>query len=406
MCQFFSKIGLRFFPSPPRANVLFGLFLALGIYNSLPAHESRPRICLNMIVKDEAEVIERCLKSVIPIIDTWIIVDTGSTDGTQAIIKEFMKKRGIDGSLYERKWINFEHNRNEALQLAKEKADYLLFMDADEFLIYEEKFQMPVLSKDYYYINVDCFKTEYKKIFMVNTDHEWRWQGVLHEVLTPKANMTFATLSNVQNIYTTEGCRSQNPLKFADDIKILEAELKKDPCNSRYVFYLAQSYCSNQDFEKALKTYKKRVSMGGWKEEVYYSLLQIACIQEKIGSPESEIVQGYFEAYLSRPSRIEAIFYLARHYNQRKEYEKAYQTTQLAKDLLPTEDILFTQPWMLEFGLPVERALSAYWTGRFQESRDLCLQMLGRRDISEDYKKAAKECYDFASRSLPSIFSQ
>jgi len=395
MCQFISKVGLHFFISSLRANILLHLIFA----NFLPACENRPHICLNMIVKDEAEVIQRCLESVIPIIDTWIIVDTGSTDGTQSIIKEFMKKRGIEGTLYERNWINFEHNRNEALQLAKNKADYLLFIDADEFLIYEDQFEMPVLSKDFYYININCFKTEYKKIFMVKTDHEWRWQGVLHEVLTPKAKMTFATLSDVHNIYTTDGCRSQNPLKFADDIRVLEEALEKNPNNSRYTFYLAQSYRSNQDFEKALETYKKRVSMGGWKEEVYYSLLQIACIQEKVGSPESEIVKSYFEAYLSRPSRVEAIFYLARHYNQKKEYEKAYQTTQLAKGLQPTGDILFTQPWMLEYGLAVERALSAYWTGRLQESRDLCLEVLRRKDISEDYRRAAKECYDFASSS-------
>ena len=40
-------------------------------------------ICLNMIVRNEAPVIRRCLDSVMPIIDSWVIVDTGSTDGTQ-----------------------------------------------------------------------------------------------------------------------------------------------------------------------------------------------------------------------------------------------------------------------------------------------------------------------------------
>ena len=41
-----------------------------------------PRVALSMIVKNERNVIERCLESVLPIIDTWQIVDTGSTDGT------------------------------------------------------------------------------------------------------------------------------------------------------------------------------------------------------------------------------------------------------------------------------------------------------------------------------------
>ena len=76
-------------------------------------------ICLNMIVKDEKDVICRCLASVKPVIDYWVIVDTGSSDGTQEIIRAFMKE--IPGELHERPWINFGHNRNEALELAKGK---------------------------------------------------------------------------------------------------------------------------------------------------------------------------------------------------------------------------------------------------------------------------------------------
>ena len=48
------------------------------------------RICLNMIVKDESQVIERCLRSVKPFIHAWAISDTGSTDGTQDIIRRVM----------------------------------------------------------------------------------------------------------------------------------------------------------------------------------------------------------------------------------------------------------------------------------------------------------------------------
>jgi glycosyltransferase involved in cell wall biosynthesis len=45
----------------------------------------RKSVCLNMIVKDEAHVIRRCLGSVRPLIDSWVIVDTGSSDGTQSL---------------------------------------------------------------------------------------------------------------------------------------------------------------------------------------------------------------------------------------------------------------------------------------------------------------------------------
>jgi glycosyltransferase involved in cell wall biosynthesis len=69
-------------------------------------------ICLNMIVKNEAPVIGRCLASVRPLIDQWVIVDTGSTDGTQALIREALAD--LPGVLIERPWVDFAHNRNEA----------------------------------------------------------------------------------------------------------------------------------------------------------------------------------------------------------------------------------------------------------------------------------------------------
>ena len=54
-----------------------------------------PRICLNMIVKNEEKIICRLLKSVLPLIDTYCICDTGSTDNTIEVIHEFCKQNGI-----------------------------------------------------------------------------------------------------------------------------------------------------------------------------------------------------------------------------------------------------------------------------------------------------------------------
>jgi glycosyltransferase involved in cell wall biosynthesis len=93
---------------------------------------NRPSICLNMIVKNEAHVIARCLASARPLVDAWCIVDTGSSDGTQDKVRELMA--GVPGTLHERPWKNFGHNRSEALELARtEGCDYLLFIDADEW---------------------------------------------------------------------------------------------------------------------------------------------------------------------------------------------------------------------------------------------------------------------------------
>lgn len=99
------------------------------------AEQSKQTICLSMIVKNEAHVIERCLNSVKPFIDSWVIMDTGSTDGTQEVIEQCMK--GIPGELHNRTWVNFAHNRNESLKIALQKADYVLIMDADDYLEFD-----------------------------------------------------------------------------------------------------------------------------------------------------------------------------------------------------------------------------------------------------------------------------
>ena len=89
-----------------------------GVWWCMPT----PTICLNMIIKDEAPVIRRCLESVKPFIDRWVIVDTGSTDNTRELVREIMA--GLPGELHERPWKNFGHNRNEALSLAARSGDY------------------------------------------------------------------------------------------------------------------------------------------------------------------------------------------------------------------------------------------------------------------------------------------
>lgn len=87
------------------------------------------RLCLNMIVRDKAAVIERCLASVRPHIDAWVIVDTGSVDDTPERILRALQ--GVPGELHHRPWRDFAHNRNEALELARSHGDWLLFIDAD-----------------------------------------------------------------------------------------------------------------------------------------------------------------------------------------------------------------------------------------------------------------------------------
>ena len=89
-----------------------------------------PRIVLTMIVKNETAVLKRSLGSVRGLVDSWCIVDTGSTDGTQDMVRELMAD--IPGELHERPWVDFAHNRSEALELSRPLGEYSLMLDADD----------------------------------------------------------------------------------------------------------------------------------------------------------------------------------------------------------------------------------------------------------------------------------
>src|SRR6476661_4394199 len=109
----------------------------------------KPTISVVMIVKNESAVIGRCLSSVLPLIEHWFIVDTGSTDGTQEIVRSAL--RSVPGQLVERPWVDFGHNRSELLRLAGTQAEYLLLMDADMTL--EGDFdELAELTADSYYV--------------------------------------------------------------------------------------------------------------------------------------------------------------------------------------------------------------------------------------------------------------
>lgn len=84
-----------------------------------------------MIVKNESKIITRLFDSVINIIDTYCICDTGSTDNTIDIIEEYFNNKKIKGKIILESFQNFEYNRNCALESCIGMADFVLLLDAD-----------------------------------------------------------------------------------------------------------------------------------------------------------------------------------------------------------------------------------------------------------------------------------
>jgi glycosyltransferase involved in cell wall biosynthesis len=368
--------------------------------NGEASTQAKKTVCLNMIVKNESEIITRCLTSVLPFIDYWIIVDTGSTDGTQKIIKDFMQKAGKPGELHERPWVNFSHNRNEALNLAKNKGDYLLFIDADEYLVYAPDFKLPLLDKDFYYIMMDGGGTFHARTHFINNHLNWKWIGVLHEYVYSSQAKSSGTIDHMTNIYTSQGARTKDPHKYEKDAQILEAALKDEPNNSRYVYYLAQSYRCCGNLELALKNYEKLIAMGSWEEEVFTAMLIVGQLQEELKMPSHKIVESFYRAYNYRCTRAEPLYYLANYYRRNGNYAPGYLVASTGLNISQPSDLLLVENWIYDWGMLLEFSICAHYVGRYEEAKQADLALLAKQNLPENVKECIQNNMKFTDDRL------
>ena len=201
---------------------------------------SKVSLCLNMIVRNEAKIITRLLNSVLPIIDTYIICDTGSTDDTISIIKTFFDEHNIPGEVISEPFKNFGYNRTFALKAARNKATYALLLDADMIFKIEPTFNKQNLSKDAYMIIQKGGGLNYHNTRLIRLDIDAKCIGPTHEYYDLPPGSQNEKLESIWIEDIGDGGSKTN--KFERDIKLLQDGIKDEPNNGRYYFYLANSY--------------------------------------------------------------------------------------------------------------------------------------------------------------------
>lgn len=336
-----------------------------------------------MIVKDEAHVIERCLRSVRPFVDAWTVVDTGSTDGTQQRVRAFLAD--LPGALHERPWRGFAHNRTEALELARGTADYLLVIDADEELAVEPGFVFGALGRDGYQLLHEHLPSGslYQVTSLLRAALPWRYQGVLHEVPVCAGADDVAPLQGAVVKGHFDSARNRDPQKYLKDATVLEQALAQEPGNARYVFYLAQSFRDAQVFDRAVETYLRRAQMGGWAEEIWYSLFQAARLSEPLQLPPELIITRYLQAYELRPHRAETLCSLASYYRRQGRPAMAWAYACAASSRPMPADALFVDPSVYRWRALDERAVAAFQLGSLEEAREIFRRLLDGGQLPE-----------------------
>jgi glycosyltransferase involved in cell wall biosynthesis len=319
-----------------------------------------------MIVKNESRIITRLFDTVLPIIDYWIISDTGSTDNTPQIIEEYFNKKNIPGKIYYHQWKNFGHNRDLALKCAQNSEfdfDYMLLLDADMKLVISPAFDKNKLTDGVYSIKQGSSSLSYYNVRLIKKKLNARCVCPTHEYYDIKGDYRHGYLTDLFIDDIGDGGAKSD--KYERDIRLLKAGIEEEPNNERYYFYLARSYECIRDNENAIKYYKERIAKGGWQEEVWYSYFSIGNIYNNMNEHE-KAVYNYLAAFNVNQFRIENIYRIIEIYRKKGQYFLAKVFIDIADTILKSgkiveSSILFMEPHIYRYMIDYEKSIIAYY---------------------------------------------
>ncbi len=279
-------------------------------------------VSLCMIVKNEEDVIVRCLESVADLVDEIIIVDTGSTDRTKELVSRFTDK------VYDFTWIDdFAAARNYSFDRAA--MDYCMWLDADDILKPEdrEKFRgiKAALSGD-----VDVVRMKYNTGFddqgnvtfsyyrerIVRNRAGMRWVGAIHEVI-----VTTGTVIHEDCAVTHSKLHPTDPDR---NLRIFEGLLARgETLDPRQQFYYGRELYYHKRYADALRVFENFLDSGaGWLENVIDACAHCAYCLYGLGR-EEEALRAFLRSFLYDLPRAERCCDIGRHFFDRRRFSQA-----------------------------------------------------------------------------------
>ena len=320
-------------------------------------------LCLNMIVRNEATRLVRCLATAAPHISCWAITDTGSTDGTPQLIEEFFKTVNIPGRMSTCPFVDFSRARNQALLAAQNSGlpfDYILLQDADmELKVIDPNWKDLIKDQRSYDMFQLAGPLHYQNRRLIKRGEPNGYLGVTHEYLDVD---TGGCIPKEVAHFVDHADGANRPDKFTRDIKLLEQGLKDEPGNARYLYYLAQSYKEAGQPKKAIKYYEKRIVAGGWDEEVWSAQHMLAQCYKDLGK-DAKFVWHSLKAYNMRPQRAEPLYDVAKWFREKPDQQhNSLIFSEKALQIPPTTDALFVNDYVYDCGAWDEFAVAGFYS--------------------------------------------
>jgi len=362
------------------------------------------KLALNTIVKDEAHCILKMLESAAQITDLIVINDTGSTDGTQDIIRKFGQDNNIPTYVFERAFDNFENSRNYAMEKLREVIQELgldasqvwgWWCDADETIVVDPNFNKNQFNKDLYMMNTAIDAMKYTRNTFFRASMEFQWYGPCHEFIVYRgtgqitAGLAEGVFVDVKMIGASwKGDISEKYRKHA----ALFEEYIRTNNDPRWVFYTAQSWHDSattnvreeneERWRRSLKYYRDRVNRtDGYEEERYYSQLRVGSIMRMMEMPWNETHQELLKAYAMDPSRGESIKVIVDHYLTVGDWNMAYLYTKFCKVNFHNKSpypkkLLFVDESLYRWRILESHSAASYYVGKIDEARSNYQELL------------------------------
>lgn len=360
---------------------------------------NRPTLCFATMCKNEEHCIQNTLESVYKYIDYWVVCDTGSTDRTCEIVKTFFEEKGIPGELHVDEWVGFDVNKTLMMGRAKDKADYVMHLDADDLLVGEFEFKNEDAGYDAYYIPVKRGVAEWKAWIIFNNRVTWKFCGVAHttiKCLEKPNGITSFGMTNRGFYISGEGIGSRafDPKKYYHDAVKLEKQFwdtlidDPDDLNMRSAFYTAQSYMDSDMPEEALKWNTMYMKLnGGWIEEKFEAQMRISLCMMKLNYSHDRIIQEMEKAISMFPDRAEPNYHIGAFCNRIGRHQEAYTylTKALSIDINKVKEkyILFVDQEAYGKNLYDELSVACFWTDRYQEGLNYLNQIIDDEKFAE-----------------------
>jgi tetratricopeptide (TPR) repeat protein len=345
--------------------------------------DKNPTLCLNMIVKNESKIIRRLLESVLPVIDCYCICDTGSTDNTVQLIQEFFNTKNISGKIVNEPFKNFAHNRNFSLQSCVGMSDYVLFLDADMILKVNNFDKKSLLINDYFFLLQGSESFYYQNTRIIKNNGLFKYVGVTHEYIDSPPNSTSSQIEKDKLFILDIGDGGSKNDKFERDIRLLSEAIVLEPKNERYHFYLANSYHDSGKFEQAIEIYKKRIELGGWEQEVWYSYYRIGLCYKNLNKMEQAIC-AWMNAYNFSQLRVENLYEIIHHYRNISKHKLAELFYNIASNVLSKtvdkDKFLFLHNDVYTFKIYYEYTIFAF----YNSVKDISQQIIKVLNHSHD----------------------